>query len=228
MRYPSLGIAPIICVVVLVAAWAQRSSTTLSQNQNRASQNEISTNRGEQKSSPNNVIDAALKSGDKKRTGVFSNEEYGYTVTIPKGIVAVSPPSPYPQHGFRVPLLDQPESQIWVEGAYNSAMYLSSRNAVEQDLTYLQEETKGVEITKSEQTSVQKMDATRVVARYKSEPDKTTMIQDVLMALRRSTDPDEPEVIYTIRLRTPESRYSSDRKIVDALIATLKLKALPK
>lgn len=168
----------------------------------------------------------AIDSGSKERKGPYSNYEYGYSITIPEGVIGVSNPSPYPQHGFSIPLSNQPEAQIWVDGSFNAAMYTSLPEATENYLKYLRDESEEVEVLIRESVKLHKLNAMRVVAKYKNKAISTTMIQDLVIAIRQNANADEPEVIYTLRLRTPESRYATDKDILDMLISTWRTTSL--
>lgn len=174
------------------------------------------------------VAQLAIDSGDKERKGLYSNDEYGYAVTIPEGIIGVSAPSPYPQHGFSIPLSKQPETQIRVAGSFNAAMHTSLSEAAEADLKFLRDESEEVEVRTRESVKLHNLDAMRVIAKYKDKAAGATMIQDFVIAIRWNAEPDGPEAVYTLRLRTPESRYGTDKVILEKLISTWKLTPLGK
>lgn len=229
MRY---RVQTVVCIVTLLLSSACfRGATATSHaghdsDQMRVQSTPAPAAREQKERTQKELAQLAINSGNNKRTGLFSNAEYGYAVTIPKGLIGVSPPSPYPQHGFRIPLLDQPEAQIWVDGSYNAAMYTSLSEAAETDFTHLRDDSDEVEVSVRESMKLQNVDALRVIAKYKNKFAGVRMIQDLVIAIRRNAVPDGPDVIYTIRLRTPESRYFADKDILNSLISTWRLTPL--
>ena len=176
--------------------------------------------------SQKDLAQLAIDSGEKEVKGLYSNYEYGFSVKIPDGLIGIRNPSPYPQHGFSIPLSNQPEAQISVDGSFNAAMYASLSEAAENDLKYLRDDSGEVELLSRESVKLQNLNAMRISAKYRNKTNSTMMIQDLIIAIRKNRTPDEPEVIYTLRLRTPESRYDADKDILTKLVSSWRLMPL--
>lgn len=172
--------------------------------------------------------------GYKVQRGQYNNYEYGYTVLIPEGYVGVYSPSPAPQHGFGITLSKRPEARIWVDGSYARVTALrrdTLEGAVDDYLSRLKEDgaITELEVLRREPTNLQSLPAVRVTARYRNPPAGDAAIQDLIIAVRREkTDDvdDDIEIIYTIGLLAPESRYSIDKEVFERVVEGWKSKPL--
>lgn len=171
------------------------------------------------------------KQGYGIQRGQYRNYEYGFTVLIPKGYVGIRDPNPQPQHGFWIVLSRQPKAEIDVYANYDAANYDSLDEAVDAQFRYLKKE--GVEIGElSRQTlTLQKLPAMRVVARYKDKASGVVMIHDLIAAIRTQPYKDEYgeddiKILYILLLRTPESRYSTDKELFERIVSSWKVRPL--
>lgn len=168
----------------------------------------------------------AAKLGYKVRRGQYTNYEYGYTVSIPKGFVGISDPSPQPQHGFGITLSKQPKAEILVGGTYNAAEYESLDEAVDADLDWLKKQVTELEVLKRAPTTLGNLQAMQLMVRYKSPASGETMMRDLITAIRNRKE--ETGIVYEIGLTTPEARHDEDSKVFDQVVKTWTLKPLPR
>jgi len=175
------------------------------------------------------IAQASVKSGYKIYREQYSNYEYGYTVSLPEGYVGISNASPHPQHGFGITLSNQPKAEIWVDGSYNSLMWISLNEAIDDRLNSLKKENGELVIVERESTTLQNLPAVQVTARYKTRTSGEVMVQVLVMAIRSkkldNTD-DEIEIIHTIGLRTPESRFNADKVVFEQVVSAWRVKPL--
>jgi hypothetical protein len=176
------------------------------------------------KQEPSSVtVDDAFKSGTKTYTGRYSNHEYGFSVQIPEGLSGVGDSSPSPQHGVRIILSNQPEAIISVYADYNSAMYDSTNEALSDKI---KGKEKSVEVLERENLKLASLAASSIMFKYTDNESHASVVSKMITALRPDSSNDEPQVIYTLHLETPESRYPSDAEVFRQVLASFKLQPL--
>src|SRR6267143_492424 len=62
--------------------------------------------------------------------GRYANYEYGYALRIPQGLVGLSPPAPWPQHGIEIKLSRNHDAHILTNGDFSAVDYPSLDAAV--------------------------------------------------------------------------------------------------
>ena len=156
--------------------------------------------------------------------GTYLNYVYGYSVTIPAGMVGVGSTPPAPNHGFGIDLdhphstawngrADFPKSYLYVDGSYNSAEWKRLDEAADSHLDFLREKGRRVRVQSRAETSLGGQPALRVVARF--EEDGVEMVSDEIVAFRKEDG--KVWAVHTLALSTPLSKYERDRPTLEAL-----------
>ena len=164
----------------------------------------------------------------------YTNSKYGYRVSLPQGIVALTSLPPAPQHGFLIDVehelserssagesnsgrswLDM-EAGLWVDGSYNATFYESVDEAADAHLGYLRKEhPDDLIILKWEHTTFNQFTAIHYCIQFRSSKSDETLIKDETIALR---DYDETGIIYTIDLTSRASRYRDDQAVLKRIL----------
>src|SRR2546421_460844 len=55
---------------------------------------------------------APRDNSEQRWRGKYVNFEYGYALAVPRGLVGLSPPPPWPQHGIEIRLAQNQQSKI--------------------------------------------------------------------------------------------------------------------
>jgi hypothetical protein len=163
---------------------------------------------------------------EKLHGGYYRNKEYGYSVVIPRTSIGISDPTPLPQHGFQIILNSEPKAYLWVDGSYDVGPWANLDEAVDTRLEWLKQKSTEVVPLRREPISLDGLNAVRSIARYKDSGTGQEMIQDIILTIRQRKK--ETDILYTLGLRTPESRYSTDKKIFEETINSWKAKPLPR
>ena len=152
-----------------------------------------------------------------KHEGVYHNPNYLYAITLPPGVVCLSAPPPVPHHGCGIQLPEDPSSYLWVDGSYNTLERVSSSDALrDQCDEFLQEGTEVV-VLKRAATLLGDLPAERLTVRYRKVGEITATVKDVVVALRGEIE-NYGDMIYTIGLISPESRFADDDKVFEAIL----------
>ena len=152
----------------------------------------------------------------------YSNFDYAYSVLVPKGMMGAMSPAPNPNHGFGIDLMHPtstswtlekgcPEAYVWVDASYDSAEYGSPSVVIKNSLEWLQEKHSRVRLVSRSPTRLGSLRAVRFVIAY--EESGSSMIEDQIVAFRSQLG-EVSDIVYTIELRTPVSRYSEDKRAV--------------
>ena len=157
----------------------------------------------------------------------YSNYEYGYSITIPQGLVGLEVPAPFPQHGIAIILSKEPKSYIGLDGSYNSLEWKSLAQATEQHLKWLAEDQSDLTVLKRESITLQKLDAVRLIVRYKSFATNEIRVEDMVIAFRPNGG-ERRAITYTLSLVAPVVRYNEDVKTFEEIIAKWRMKQLPR
>jgi hypothetical protein len=154
----------------------------------------------------------------------YRNYVYGFSVSIPAGMVGSGSTPPAPDHGFGIDL-DNPHSTAWngaaefpksylyVDGSYNSVEWERLGDVAETHLRYLRENRRNVSVWRRKTTRLGGLSATRIVARY--EEGGVEMVSDEVIAFQG--DVGEATAVYTLSLSTPLSKYERDRPVLEEM-----------
>lgn len=169
-------------------------------------------------------FDAQVRSGYLPVKGRYSNYEYAYSVLLPKGWVGFMSYAPAPNHGFGIDISRPQNSYLWVDASYNSGMWTSFDDAIKDNLGFVKDDgVTDIVLIQRTSTSLSRLRAVRFIIHYKASG--IAMIQETVLAFRRNGC--DVDIVYSINLRTPTFRYSKDRRLIDELQKTWRLRPLP-
>jgi hypothetical protein len=151
--------------------------------------------------------------------GRYTNFDYAYSVLVPEGMMGATDPAPSPQHGFGIDLMHPtttdwtgqkgfPDAYLYVDGHYNSADLASPDEAMQESLKFLNEKFGHTRLLRKTPTRLGGLRALRFVASYRKSGEE--MIEDEIVAFRKKED----DIVYSIDLTTPVSRYPRDKSLV--------------
>lgn len=158
--------------------------------------------------------------------GYYRNKEYGYSIVIPSTLLGTGDPAPLPHHGVKITLDSGSSAYLWVEGTYDAGPWADLNEAIDTYLEWLKQGNKEVTPLRLESISLDGLSALRSIARYKDSSTGQSMIQDIILTIRQRKK--ETGIVYTLGLKTPESRYARDKKIFEETINSWKANPLPR
>ena len=154
---------------------------------------------------------------------VYSNYDYGFSVRIPKGLIALQSPAPFPNHGFAIQLADQPSAVLSVDASYNAGEWSSFEDAIKAHVDIFKRELGyDVNIVDRVQTVLGGLRAIRFTIKPTISGPTDFKVREVLLAFRRVRG--EVGIVYEIVLTTLNSRYNKDKYLVGDLKRTWRLK----
>jgi len=165
-------------------------------------------------------------SKDQLWKGTYVNYEYGYSLTIPRGLVGLSPPAPWPQHGIEIRLTGSHHAHVLTNADFSAVDYPSLDAAIDSDLREPRQNSTETQLVSRRNARLRSLEAVRVMVRYKEAVSGTAFVEETITAIRRAKRPEEG-VLYTIRLVTPEQRYESDRRVLESILRSWRLRRLP-
>jgi nucleotide-binding universal stress UspA family protein len=124
-------------------------------------------------------------------------------------------------------LAQNQQSKILANADFSASDYPSLDAAVDFDLKEAEKNRRNLSVTVRERQKLGSLNAMRVVMKYKNQSSDSTMVEETVTAVRRAKRPEEG-VLYTVRLLTPEERYTNDFKIFSGIIKSWRLRPLPK
>jgi len=156
----------------------------------------------------------------------YSNYDYAYSVRIPKGLIGLRSPSPFPDHGFVIQLSDETKASVAVDASYNAAEWRSFADAIKAELDIFKREV-GAEVSVVAQAPavLAGLRATRFTMKQKNSTSHDAAVREVLLAFRKA--PGEVGIVYEIILTTQISRYDKDKHLIADLQRTWRLRPLP-
>ena len=152
-------------------------------------------------------------------SGEYTNEEYGYALDIPPGLLGLSSPPPMPQHGFFMNLAKDSEAQIQVDAHYNSLFWSTLDEAVEASLESIAEQGTATAPSVKTATTLGEIPAVRFVTEYESKVSGKPCVNDEVIAFRREGQTD---IVYQIRFQTDRPRYTADKKTFEDVVKSWK------
>jgi hypothetical protein len=165
--------------------------------------------------------------------GRYSNYDYAYSVQIPKGMIGFG--SCVTNHGFGIDLMNPtsrvwtergpegiyPHSYLYVDASYNGTDWQSLDEAFRALVVNPKDEgITDVELVSRTPTNLSTLAAIRFVVRYTKSGQP--MMRDLVLAFRGRDD-----IMYTIDLTSPVSRYEEDKKVLAWMQRTWRLQPVP-
>lgn len=151
-----------------------------------------------------------------KFTETYSNFVYGYSVKIPKGLVAYNAPAPAPQHGYGIVLSWEPRAYIYVDASYNSSDANNAKEIEDTHLKWLQEESAEIISIEKTRSRLGPLSARRYVAKRTCKKLKGIFIEDMTMVLHEG-------IVYSAGLLTTQDRYLRDKAVLEEMLKTWRL-----
>ena len=157
----------------------------------------------------------------------YSNYDYAYSVRIPKGLIGLRSPSPFPNHGFVIQLSDYPKASLIVDANYNAAEWSSFADAINAHKDIFKGEVGGeVRVVTQVPAVLGGLRAIHFTMKPRTSTSNDPELREVLLAFRRAAG--EVGIVYEIVLTTPTSRYTKDKHLIAVIQKTWRLKSLPK
>jgi hypothetical protein len=157
----------------------------------------------------------------------YINYDYGYSVVIPRPLVGLRSPPPFPNHGFVINLSGDPLARITVDASYNAAEWNSFREALYAHFDQFKRDSSGeVTLMMQRPAVLGGLKAIHFSLRSAASESNEPMIRDVVLAFRKETG--GVGIVYEIALTTPALRYERDRRSTAQVLKAFRLKALPR
>ena len=157
----------------------------------------------------------------------YVNYDYGYSIVIPKPLVGLRSPPPFPNHGFVINLPGHPRARITVDANYNAAEWNSLQEGLNAHLEqFKRDSSREVKIVMQRPAVLGGLKAVHFSLRSAATESNEPVIRDVILAFRK--EPGGVGIVYEIALTTPALRYQKDRRSAAQLVKSFRLKALPK
>ena len=163
----------------------------------------------------------------------YSNYDYAYSIQIPEGMIGVG--GCMTNHGFGIDLSHPtshtwieragkdfwPQSYLYVDASYNAAEWQSLDEILKDNLKMLRDYDAAANIELISKTPIRlaNLRAIRFVARYNKSGE--AIITDQILAFR-----DHHNIVYTLAVSTPASRYKKDREALNKIQQSWRLQPL--
>jgi len=147
--------------------------------------------------------------------GTYTNPNYLYAVTIPKGLIGHSSPPPNPQHGFGIVLSWEPRAYIFFDSSANSLEYKTVEEAINEQIKYTKEKASKILSSNISNGALGKVTAKKLTVHYICQKDPTERIDIAILALRSGNS-----LVDSAELTTTAARLNEDLKIFEEMIKT--------
>ena len=158
-------------------------------------------------------------SNDVAEEGMYRNDEYGYTVSVPQGLKAYRMKAPAPQHGI---MLDLNKGELWVNGEYD-AILARSVDAIALSTAELWSAHDQLRVVGISSTPLSGLAARDVVLERESFEGRINYVH-LVVAYRAI--PNGVGVVYTIGIQA-RTKNAPDEKLFSALVDSFHLTDLP-
>ena len=148
-------------------------------------------------------------------TSTYLNYPYGYRVRIPRGLAAYGTPAPAPNHGAGIILSWDPRSYLFVDATYNVLDFASLDAAADQAESFVREDSLKVLSVVRGRSSLGRSQALRITIRHTCGSGEVFVTDEYILLTRG--------IVYTVTLTAPESRYRSDRAVLEAIARSFEL-----
>jgi hypothetical protein len=146
-------------------------------------------------------------------TEAYTNQEYGYTVTIPAGVIGKSVHPTIPAYG--IGMLLSREGFLMVEGGCNWPKWTSLDVAAETYVKWMSAEAATVDSVEQQPATLGGIPAIRVTVRYTC-PADTPMVKDLFLAIQGGR-------LYRIDLIATAAKYDAYRPMLEQFAGTFRL-----
>lgn len=166
-------------------------------------------------------IDLAAGTADtapRSYTGPYRNQNYRYSVAIPRSLTGTSTVPRQVEGGINISLPSGDGHYIWLGAAENRWQFSRLWIAVMFQRGWIEKE--GSQILSRKQNTryrLGSLKATRLTIRYKPSGSDQVMVKDFLLALRQPRR-DEIGTLYRVEMTTSESKYIEDRKVFERVV----------
>lgn len=167
--------------------------------------------------------DAGVKpAGRRVFRGSYANRQYGYSVTIPEGLVGTGAADPAPDHGVGITLSERPKAHIWTSAYYTGDPEASVDKEVDNFIEHTRKnDASWLEVLSREPARLGDLPAVRAVLRYQARDTGEVMINDTVTALRGEDETGVPDgITYAVGLSTPEARYPQDKAVYERVVGS--------
>ena len=147
--------------------------------------------------------------------GLYENENYKYSVTIPKGLTGHSSPPDYPQHGFGVVVNWNTHAYIMFDSSANSVEYKTTKEALNSHLTSLRDYGAEIISIKTKKTQLGNHPASRTEIHYRCSKTQENRIKIVVKSLRENR-----ALLDTASIDTTTDRIKADLPIFEKMVSS--------
>ncbi len=162
------------------------------------------------------------KGKERIHEGKYTNRGFGFSIQIPEGYKGIGGLPETPQHGITISLSGDDESKLSIDGSFNS-LFLSSLDEVyKQELEYINQDAASPELREKKKVSLDGYPAIYFTVRHVDKKTGKAKITSQLISMRKCGGGDS-EVIYTVRLDTPESRLREDTELMRRILDSWKM-----
>lgn len=156
----------------------------------------------------------ALTYGERREyRGIYRNKAYGYSVVIPRGLVAYDVMEPSYQRGFGIILGTEQQSYISVNGEPNSLEFARPADAASEFLSYLRGRQLTVLSSKIAESRLGGLEAATLVAEYTCPASLGRYMRATVAAIGPNKG-----MLYQLTLYAHAERFDHDRRVFDALV----------
>lgn len=143
----------------------------------------------------------------------YVNCNYGYSLTIPNGLVGRSSPPPAPQHGFGIVLSQDSQGYLWIDGSYNSLEWTSLDEMADEYIKWIKEDTQKIISIEKSSITLGGIPAIRLITRYTCQD--AMFVEDDILSIDKNGG-----IAYTIGLSSSDNHYTEYKKILEDIVMT--------
>ena len=160
--------------------------------------------------------DVDFRGGVKEFRRSYSNPTFGYRLRLPRRLPVYREPDPMPAHGIGIILSSEPRSYLFVDGSYNAALLPNVQSVADRDEGFVRNEATAVRRLSRTRTRLGSRPALRNRLEFACFTE--TFVTDEILLLRR-------DIVYTISLTTPKRRYRTDKRVLESIARSFRLRS---
>jgi hypothetical protein len=149
--------------------------------------------------------------------GLYLNQAFHYSVTVPKGVAGYDTVNPLYQTGFVVVFGDQPQSYITLFAEPNSLEDASSGDVAKREPDYLRRKGKTIKSASITSAHLGRLPASRIRLTYACQGSTERHVQVSVFALSPSKS-----IVYEISLYANAGGYAHGREVLSQLLKSWK------